>query len=116
MVTVEGNIVVPASAGSFSGGTAHVLLEDVSYQDAKSTVVGRQVIPDVAHEAGAETRIPFKVGVEQIDARADYNVRVRIDVHGSRETQRGDYITTQSYPVITFDHPLRVEVHVQEVP
>lgn len=115
MIMVEGDVVIPASAGSFTDANVYVFLEDVSFQDVPSTVIARQVLPNVSHEAGQEKRVPFQLTTEQIDPEANYNVRVRVDLSGSSETQRGDYITTQSYPVITFDHPRRVEVHVHEV-
>jgi hypothetical protein len=49
------------------------------------------------------------------DMRARYQVRVHVDVDKDGKVSRGDYITTESYPVLTFGHPSRVRVRVRPV-
>ena len=46
---------------------------------------------------------------------ASDNIRVHIDVDRDGRVSRGDYITMESYPVLTWGHPDRVTVRVREV-
>ena len=49
------------------------------------------------------------------DERARYAVRVHVDIDGDGQVSRGDYLNMESYPVLTYGHPSRVTVRVQEV-
>jgi hypothetical protein len=51
--------------------------------------------------------------LESPDARTRYAVRV--DVDGDGHVSRGDYVSMESYPVLTFDSPSRVTIRVRPV-
>ena len=105
---VTGEILLPAP---LSGATVAVRLQDVSMADARALVVAEQVI------RGAEgDRIPFKLyGTPPDDERARYVVAVHIRMHRGSDVRPGDYITTQSYPVLQHGYPDHVTVRVQRV-
>jgi hypothetical protein len=48
-------------------------------------------------------------------ARRSYSVRVHIDVAGSGEVDKGDLITTQSYPVLTSGGGGEIRIEVRRV-
>lgn len=112
---VTGEILFSEELGSFSGATVNVYLEDVSFLDAPSKIVAKQVIPDIDHEMGTENRVKFALKGEITDIRASYSLRVHVSLHGDEQIHRGDYITMESYPVLTFGYPNQVSVRVREV-
>lgn len=112
---IEGVIVLGPEVGSFSGAEARVYLEDVSRTDAAARVVAQEVIPNIAHQAGQESTFAFQICGEAVVSDAHYSVRVHIDLQGRAEVQVGDYVSVQSYPVLTFGHPNRVILRVKEV-
>ena len=112
---VKGEILFGKDIGSFSGVTVNVYLEDVTLQDAASQIVAEQAIPNVRHERGTDTWLEFALYGEKPDQRASYSIRVHVDLHGDRQIHSGDYITKQTYPVLTFGHPSHVSVTVHGV-
>lgn len=112
---VEGVILLGQEVASFSDVTAHVYLEDVSRADASARLVAQETIQNVSHQAGKQSAIKFQMRAETIDSRVHYSVRVHIDVQGNEELQVGDYISVQSYPVLTFGYPDRVTLEVKEI-
>lgn len=112
---VQGVISLGPEVASFSGATAHVYLEDVSRADAAAPVVARDTIPNVAHEAGKKSSIDFRLDGGPIDSRAQYSVRVHIGLTANEGLHVGDYVSVQSYPVLTFGHPDRVTLQVKEI-
>jgi len=61
--------------------------------------------------------VPFKIKVpaDRIEPNHSYSVRAHIDVSGSGEVEKGDFITTQSYPVLTRGYGNDVRLSVQRV-
>ena len=114
-ILVIGQILFSEELSSFSGATGNVYLEDVSSLDAPSKIVAKQVIPDISHEMGTENRVEFALKGEIADIRASYSIRVHLSLHGDEQIHCGDYITMESYPVLTFGYPNQVSVRVQEV-
>ena len=112
---VTGEIVLGEGMDSFSNATVRVRLEDVTYQDVSSEVVAEQVIRGLSHDRGTERRISFALYGPEPDARADYSVSVHVDLQGDGQVQRGDYLSMQSYPVLTFGRPNWVSVRVRRV-
>lgn len=112
---VHGEIELPPDATAFTPAHVLVELEDISRADAPSqVVVCLQVVPG---ELRGGDLIPFalEVPVGALNERHLYSVRVHVDVSGSGEVERGDYITTQSYPVLTRGHGDDVRVAVRRV-
>ncbi|MBW4670304.1 MAG: YbaY family lipoprotein [Cyanomargarita calcarea GSE-NOS-MK-12-04C] len=112
---VIGEIVFSEKLDSFSGANVNVYLEDVSSLDAPSRIVVKQVIADISHEIGTENRVKFALKGENLNEWASYSIRVHISLHGDEQIHRGDYITMESYPVLTFGYPNQVLVYVQKV-
>lgn len=112
--TVRGEVVLPEGGEGERAARLVVQVEDVSRMDAPSTVVGEQRIEDVALDG---SRIPFAVEVPAglIDRRSSYSVRVHVDVSGSGEVERGDMITTRSYPVLIEVDPPETTVEVRRI-
>ncbi len=108
---VTGEIHFPPGTSPFSDATVVVRLEDVSLPDGPAPIVAQQVLRGVAYKGEP---IPFTLtGTLPDDKRARYSVRAHVRFHGSDEIQTGDYITTQSFPVLSAgDH---VHVRVQRV-
>lgn len=101
---------------------ARVTVEDVSFADASSTVVGETVLTHLATDRPAVA----VVEVGEVDPRADLSVRVHIFSgdrdradrepvdrepaagdgadRGPARVEVGDLVTTQSYPVLTYGY------------
>jgi uncharacterized lipoprotein YbaY len=112
---VEGEIRFPPDVEPFVGATLRVRLLDATFADGPARTVAEQTIRDVSHSGGPERTIAFALRGEGLDARARYVVRVHVDVDDDGRVSRGDYISTESYPVLTFGHPNRVVVLVRRV-
>ncbi len=112
---ITGEILFSAELSSFSGATVNVYLEDVSFLDAPAKIIAKQVISQVAHEMGTENRVKFTLKGEIADIHARYSLRVHTAVHGNEQIQRGDYISMESYPVLTFGYPHQVTIRVKQV-
>jgi len=80
--------------------TVYVRVQDTGRADASAQTVAEQVLRGVNIVPGAQPT-PFTVeGIPQ-NPNARYVVRVHADVDGNGIVSRGDYISTQSYPVRT---------------
>ncbi len=110
---VAGEIILDESAPGFSGATAYVQIEDVSAVDGASHVMAEQVLAQVSHPS--PTLVEFTIEVGNVDEHASYNVRALIDVDGDGKPSRGDLVTVQSYPVLTYGYPTEVSVQVRRV-
>ena len=112
---VKGEVILSQELDSFNNATVDVYLEDVSYQDALAKIVAQSAIAEVSHSLGTENRVEFSLQAKKIDFQASYSIRVHITLHGDEQIHLGDYISTQSYPVLTRGYPDRVLVRVTEV-
>jgi uncharacterized lipoprotein YbaY len=111
---VTGEVLFEKGARPFSGATVYIRLEDNSRADAASRIIAEQVVRDFSHKQKGGG-VEFKLYGEPPEERADCNVRVHVDVDGDDEVSVGDYITMESYPVLTYGHPRHVSVTVREV-
>lgn len=112
---VKGEIFFSKELGSFSGATVNVYLENVIFLDAPAKIVAKQVIPEIDHEMGTENSVEFAFKGEIADISARYSLRVHVALQGNKQIHRGDYITMESYPVLTFGYPNQVLVRVKQV-
>ncbi|MDJ0568871.1 MAG: YbaY family lipoprotein [Pleurocapsa sp. MO_192.B19] len=112
---VQGEIILPKELGSFNDATVNIYLEDISLQDAPAKIVAQSAIAGVSHSRGTENRVEFALQGEIEDIQANYSVRVHITFHRDEQIHLGDYISTQSYPVLTYGYPDRVSIRVTEV-
>lgn len=112
---LHGQIVFGDDAQAFSGATLYVMVEDVTYADSEAVIVGRLVETDVSYDPATREPLTFEVSGEVPDSNALYSVRAHIDLEGDGKISHGDYVNTQSYPVITRGHPSEVSVRVSRV-
>jgi uncharacterized lipoprotein YbaY len=111
--TVSGEVTW-GQVNPVQGATVRVLVEDVSFADASSTVVASHVTPGVDID-GRGGSLPFSLPVPDVDPRHDYSVRAHVDANGDGEIGVGDLISMQSHPVLTQGHSLQVVVPVRPV-
>jgi len=112
---VKGEITFEEEAPPFTGATMYVHLENITVADIASEVVADYVERDVAFDPKTAKVLSFAIAGKAPDPRASYAVRVHIDIDGDGEVSQGDFISTQSYPVITFGHPREVSILVRQV-
>jgi uncharacterized lipoprotein YbaY len=112
---VEGELRFPADAVAFRGAIARVTLLDVTRADAPARTVAEQAVANVTHPGGEGQPVVFTLRLQQRDPRARYVVRAHVDVNGDGRVSRGDYISAESYPVLTFGHSNRVVVRLRSV-
>jgi putative lipoprotein len=112
---VRGEVTLPAEAEPVEAAEVVIQVEDVSRADAPSVVVAEQRLHGVSLRPG-ET-LPFAVEVpgDRVDPQSHYSVRIHVDVSGSGDVESGDFVSTQSYPVLTRGHGDEVRAEVQRV-
>lgn len=115
MALVKGEITFEEQAPPFTSATMHVYLEDISVADIASKVIADYVERDVAFDPKTTKGLSFAIAAKALDPRASYSLRVHIDIDGDGKVTQGDFISTQTYPVITFGHPREVSIPVQQV-
>jgi uncharacterized lipoprotein YbaY len=111
---VKGKITFEEVAPPFTGATMYVRLERITAADIASEVVADYVERDVVFDPKTSS-LSFAIAGNPPDPRASYAVRVHIDIDGDGEVSQGDFISMQSYPVITFGHPTEVSILVRQV-
>jgi uncharacterized lipoprotein YbaY len=104
-IKFAGKPALPASA------KVYVRLLNTSLADAPSTVVAEQVIDHVSKDKPTS----FRLEPDSIDERDSYTVSVLVDLDGDGKVSKGDYISMQSYPVLTFGSPSEVTIEVKQV-
>lgn len=98
---VTGRIVLPDSAVPSKSARVIVQIEDVSRADAPSLVIAEQALENVKLSPGHVIPFVVTVPVGVLDPHNHYSVRTHIDVSGSGTVDRGDFVSTQSHPVLT---------------
>ena len=94
-----------------------VRLDDVTRADARAKTVARVESDPVSAETGEACRVTFAIDVDDddIDPRARYVVAAHADLDADGQVSRGDYVTMQSYPVLTRGYPLTANLQLCEV-
>lgn len=107
---VSGRVLLPQALTKSALTIVEVL--DVTLADAPSIRKGKTT---VAATGGAP--IAYHVTVlAKIDPKHSYSVRAHVDVDGDGKVSKGDYVTTQSYPVLTHGFGWTADVSVHLVP
>ena len=97
---VRGRIALPPEIPAERARMVRVQVEDVSRLDAPSIVVAEQRLEDVDLESSAELPYRLDVPADAVEAGKRYSVRVHVDVNGTGDVTKGDYVSTASYPVL----------------
>ena len=98
-----------------SDAKAHVRLLDTSMADAPSRLVAETVLKDISQQANLGNPIPFVLNGDPPHERGSYTISVLVDLDGDGKASPGDFINTQSYPVLTFGYPNNVSVQVKQI-
>jgi uncharacterized lipoprotein YbaY len=96
---IEGEIVFEQLASSFSGATARVRLEDISFADASSRIVAEIILRNVYINIDDPQPLHFSMSIPALEERLMYSLAVLVDIDGDNEISLGDYISKESYPV-----------------
>jgi uncharacterized lipoprotein YbaY len=112
---VYGETVFDPVPTDLSGAKVYIRLEDTSLANGPSGVVSEQVLTDVPLQVTAKGSLPFTLYSEQPDPRIRYSVSVHVDMQGNGRISHGDYINTESYPVLTYGYPNRITLRVRRV-
>lgn len=88
-----------------------VSIIDVTRADAPSRAVLQHVIENIDKMPNQEIKLYGRIP----DKESSYAVRVHVDVDGDGKVSVGDYITMESYPVLTYGYPNYVSVRVKKV-
>jgi uncharacterized lipoprotein YbaY len=112
---VRGEIVLPTEDVPTTPADVAVYVEDVSRADAPAAVVGEQRRRGVALRPGESLPFEIEIPADRIDERGLYSVRVHIDHDRSGDVTVGDFVSTQSYPVLTRGHGTVARVGVKRV-
>jgi uncharacterized lipoprotein YbaY len=116
-VRVSGEIRFPPLKRPLREARVRVRVDDVSSVDAPARTLAETEAGPVSAAIGEACRIPFTVEVDdsEIDPRAHYVVAAHADLDGDGEVSVGDYVTMESYPVLTRGNSASAEVEVREV-
>jgi uncharacterized lipoprotein YbaY len=106
-IKIAGKPDLPASAKTY------VRLLNTSLADAPSAVVAEQVIDDIAGFLRRDEKVTFRLEASSINERDSYTVSVLVDIDGDGAISKGDYISMQSYPVLTYGHPSEVTIEAK---
>ena len=115
MKLVEGKIILEKSIGLLAGAVVNVFLLDVSLIDAPSKIVVRETFCGDNYHTETKDGLTFTLYGEKPEKARQYSIRVHISLHGSDEVKSGDYITTESNPVLFTEYPTSTTVTVREV-
>jgi hypothetical protein len=96
-----------------AGARARVTVEDVSRADESSTVLGEKVLGDL--DPSGTTVADVEVADADPQAVLVARVHVRTGVTGARGIELGDFVSTQSHPVLTRGHGDAVVVPLRKV-
>ena len=112
---IRGEITFDSAVRPFTGATLYVHLENITDADIASTSVAIYVEREVSFDPRAAKPLTFAIAGKAPDPGASYVVRAHIDLDDDGEVSRGDFVSTQSYPVITFGHPTEITLVVRQV-
>ncbi|HEU4855293.1 MAG TPA: hypothetical protein VFS89_08420 [Nitrosospira sp.] len=110
---VSGEIIFTGDRHVFRNATVYIRLEEVGPADARSRIVAEQVLRDVTYEQGRPLFFELRATVP---SGVSHRVRVHIDIDGDGQISPGDYISTESHPVMKLPNvPAKLQVHVHQV-
>jgi uncharacterized lipoprotein YbaY len=119
MPLVTGQVVFEQESPKLNHALMTVKLADVSLADAPSHVIA---IHTQLVGAGDINSLTFELTPNaddiEINPKSTYSVSAHISLHPNdnpTEIRQGDYLTMQSYPVLTHGNPASIDVEVKRV-
>lgn len=110
---VKSNLILPQRTRIFSEAVGYIRLEEVSRADAPSNIITEQVIRNIPNKLATQNRLEVNLYGPNVNRRLNYIVNVHIDSDRNGKINRGDYINTESYPVLTFGRSNQVTVKLK---
>lgn len=107
---LRGEIVFDEVFPSLTDAVLHLYIEDTTLADASARVIVYQKIALLSAAA-----LSLTLHVPLPDPRADYTLRVLIDLDGDGQIGRGDFINTVNYPVPADGSQDYFVLHVRKV-
>ena len=96
---VTGRLLFGNDAVPFSGGSAHVTLEDTTYADAPAVALGSWHRDGVSYPSDADA-LAFEIVVEPDPSqRGRRTLRAFVDADGDGALGPGDYLNVEAVPV-----------------
>jgi len=112
---VRGEIELPSDTRDVAPERVVIEVEDISRADAPSQVVAHLQLETGELQGGDLIPFSLEVPAGALDERHLYSVSVHVDMSGSGEVESGDYITVQSYPVLTRGYGEYVRVTLRKI-
>lgn len=113
--TIRGTIEFVGAAEPITGETLYIRLEDLSRPDLGKRRITERVIPSFSTEASDPGRFRYTINYQEPRPFGEYAVEVHLDVDGSGEVDRGDYVTTAKYSFTGHSPSKRMNVRMTEV-
>ena len=113
--TIRGTIEFVGATDPIEGETLYIRLEDLSRPDLGKRRITERVIPNFSTEASDPARFRYTINYQEPRPFGEYAVEVHLDVDGSGEVDRGDYVTTASYSFTGHTPSKRINVRMTEV-
>jgi uncharacterized lipoprotein YbaY len=108
-------VVLDKDARSFSSATLFVRVDDVTLADTTSTPLAHTSITGVSHRRGSATSWTVELDGDTPHPQHRYSIWAHLDIDGDEQVSHGDYITMESYPVLTLGYPAETTVHLHLV-
>ena len=113
--TIRGTIEFVGATEPISGETLYIRLEDLSRPDLGKRRITERAIPGFSTEASDPGRFRYTINYQEPRPFGEYAVEVHLDVDGSGEVDRGDYVTTAKYSFTGHSPSKRMNVRMTEV-
>jgi uncharacterized lipoprotein YbaY len=112
---VTGKVILDGWQGEPGSATVYVRLLDTSLMDVAARRIAETIVHDIEVDHLQLEGMHFCIPVEEVDARARYEVSVLVDLDGDGQKGVGDYISVSAYPVLTHGHPDSVDILVRRI-
>ena len=113
--TIRGTIEFVGATELVTGETLYIRLEDLSRPDLGKRRITERAIPSFSTEASDPGRFRYTINYQEPRPFGEYAVEVHLDVDGSGEVDRGDYVTTAKYSFTGHSPSKRMNVRMTEV-
>jgi len=112
-IAVTGEIRVENPPDPLPPATLYVRLLDVTETDASARVISETRLDGFDWVRASRAGVPFALSVDAVDPRSRYVLSALVDVDGDGRTGANDYISKQSYPVLTCGSSARATLFVE---
>jgi hypothetical protein len=107
---IEGEVLLPPDAHSFSDATLIAELQDTREADVAARVLARHVQRGISYDSVRPEPLHFSLPLSASVSAPGITVSVLLDLDGDGHITRGDYINMRSYSVTSDSAKLRVRV------